>query len=290
MNEYYNYVENVEVCSYCGNKNIELIEKKNFTNINDYASKSALIEMNLENYEFGFYKCKNCGLEFMSPRWTDEGIEKFYYYWYKFQGPSSYTEKNYHERNRQIIQYLNKLNSNINNVLDIGCGKGHFLESCRKVLGDNIELYGIELDSNASQIAKQRGFKIFNKDIMELEINKKYDLIVMNSVLEHLREPFKVLQQVRKHLKKNGILYFNVPNVNSLSHKIYKILKLSNPNYIIEHLYYFHPNNFKDADIIIEKPIYKQKYNISFNPKWFIINTMEYLSGFNQMVVIYKGK
>lgn len=285
-----NYVEDITVCSYCGNKNIELIEKKNFTNISDCATKSALIEMNLENCEFGFYKCQNCKLEFMSPRWTDKGIEKFYHYWYKFQGPSSYTEKSYYERNKQIIQYLNKLNPIINDVLDIGCGKGHFLESCRRVLGDNVNLYGIELDSNASKVAEQKGFKIFNKDIMELEIDKKYDLIVMNSVVEHLREPFKVIKKVRQHLKKNGVFYFNVPNVNSLSHNIYKILKKRNPGYIIEHLYYFHPNNFKDADIIIEKPLYKQKFKFSLNPKGFLINTIEYFTGFGQMVVIYRWK
>lgn len=44
---------------------------------------------------------------------------------------------------------------------------------------------------------------------------KKFDLVTINDVFEHLSNPIKILVQVKKLMKKNGKLYISVPNLTT---------------------------------------------------------------------------
>ena len=52
-----------------------------------------------------------------------------------------------------------------------------------------------------------------NKFINNLTTNKKYDLIIMDNVLEHIEEPNKVLKKIKKLMRKDSMLYIAVPDV-----------------------------------------------------------------------------
>ena len=70
-----------------------------------------------------------------------------------------------------------------------------------------------DLDKRGLLIASSLGYKTINLSYDNLPKDKKYDLITLIHVLEHIEEPKKILLDLKKCLKKNGILYIEVPNL-----------------------------------------------------------------------------
>ena len=50
----------------------------------------------------------------------------------------------------------------------------------------------------------------------EFNTDKKFDIIIINHVLEHIEKPVPLLKQFKNYLSKNGKLIIGVPNANSL--------------------------------------------------------------------------
>ena len=67
---------------------------------------------------------------------------------------------------------------------------------------------------NYTSYCKNKGLKaeISNLENLNLLGNTKFDFIIMNNVLEHLRDPISIIKKVKLFLKKNGVLFIEVPN------------------------------------------------------------------------------
>ena len=100
-------------------------------------------------------------------------------------------------------------------VLEFGCSTGYM----SKILKQNgCEVIGIEINRQASKIARKYCKKIINGDIEQLEYeqvlgNTKFDYIVFADVVEHLKDPLSVLVKIKKSLKKEGKVIISVPNI-----------------------------------------------------------------------------
>ena len=124
-------------------------------------------------------------------------------------------------------------------VLEIGCGKGDFLILLSS-LGDN-RAVGFDTSFEARDLQPEAVKRI---TIVRDFYNEKYatysgDLIVSRYVLEHIENPLKFIQMVRKNIggKKETVVYFEVPDV-------YLILdQLSIWDFIYEHVSYFSPSS-----------------------------------------------
>ena len=91
-------------------------------------------------------------------------------------------------------------------VFDIGCGWGLAL-SYFKSLGS--KCYGIDPAPEAIEFMKSKGISAEVAGFSNLNIfNKTFDFIMLNNVLEHLREPQKTLEDIYKLLNK-------VPSIKS---------------------------------------------------------------------------
>lgn len=111
-------------------------------------------------------------------------------------------------------EMLEFLPDGISKVLDVGCGEGDFGASIKRRM--NIEVWGIELDSVAATRASDNIDKVLLGDLQEKisELPKKYfDCIIFNDVLEHLVNPYAVLEAVKLNLKGNGFVVCSIPNV-----------------------------------------------------------------------------
>jgi len=95
-------------------------------------------------------------------------------------------------------------------VLEIGCGIGAFA----KILNER----GFRVDATdvspfiverAQKIHKDINFRLLN--IEKATINEKYDYIFAFEVMEHLKNPSKALINIKKMLKKKGVLIFSTP-------------------------------------------------------------------------------
>ena len=82
-----------------------------------------------------------------------------------------------------------------------------------KKKGLNVE--GLDLDKRYAIFLKKKGIKVNSVEINKLKINKKFHLITLNKVLEHVQNPVIFLKKSLKFLKKNGLVYIEVPDSNA---------------------------------------------------------------------------
>ncbi len=112
---------------------------------------------------------------------------------------------------RRYIDFKNK------KILEIGCGMGGFsvflAQKGARVVGVDSELYNKILNT-AKKFAKLKGVKVDFKVVNAQElkfVDESFDALVMNSVVEHLEKPFKVLSECKRVLKPEGMLFVNFP-------------------------------------------------------------------------------
>jgi len=101
------------------------------------------------------------------------------------------------------------------NILDIGCGMGHFLYYLKK--GGYKNISGLDVSRENAEFCRKNGFNIACKDGRTFlkPQKEKYDVIVMNDVIEHLDkgEIFEMLSMIHSALKKGGTVMVKTPNM-----------------------------------------------------------------------------
>ncbi len=116
-----------------------------------------------------------------------------------------------------LLSMVDINNENIS-VLDCGCACGGNLMKMHDI-NPSAELYGIELNSMAAQVARNWG-EVLECDLElcdSLPWQEKFDVIIMGDILEHLRDTDGVLKKINTWLKPNGTLVLSVPNIMHIS-------------------------------------------------------------------------
>lgn len=182
-----------------------------------------------------------------------------YYKEIYFQNNKAYYKKKYNSEEQIYIQSkIEQKYANIiklrkkrlpGKILDIGCGKCEFISFFKKK-GWNVT--GIE--QSEYSLNNNKGIKNYvlignaNEIINSLiNQNKKYDIVSLNNVLEHLLDPIIIVKLIKKILYKNGILSINIPNDESLFQKYLKKNKLVKKKYWVtypDHINYFNIKTF----------------------------------------------
>ena len=121
---------------------------------------------------------------------------------------------------KQKLKLINSLNTEDKTILDIGCGTGDFLETCRN---DQWSISGIEPNDGARSIAVNKTEYSILSSIEELLNNdlNQFDVITMWHVLEHVPDLSEYIISLKKLLKPKGILIVAVPNYKSYDAKYY---------------------------------------------------------------------
>lgn len=98
-------------------------------------------------------------------------------------------------------------------ILDVGAGLGVFLS---KFLDNNFVGTALEVNKiAANHLKKSLNIKVYQKKIQDVNSRLKFDIITMNRVIEHIKEPIEALSFVHKIVKKNGYIYIELPDVFS---------------------------------------------------------------------------
>jgi len=122
------------------------------------------------------------------------------------------------ENESKIIEYIQKNNfSNINKhtLLDLGCGQGHhsnyfFNKNWKVSLVDSSEYGILNHNSHLKNHFTNSDLEPY-LDSLRLK-NKKFSIIILNGVLEHLINPKLILRKIKQVMDENTLLYVNVPN------------------------------------------------------------------------------
>ena len=94
-------------------------------------------------------------------------------------------------------------------LLDIGSGLGVFPFSIKNL---GWECLAIDPDKKAIKHIKNLGVKALCADFREVKPDKKFDIITLNKVLEHLVDPIKFLKETKPWLSNEGFLYLELPD------------------------------------------------------------------------------
>jgi 2-polyprenyl-3-methyl-5-hydroxy-6-metoxy-1,4-benzoquinol methylase len=111
----------------------------------------------------------------------------------------------------EMLEYIPK-NSKI--ILDVGCGYGYFGRLVKDKM--NSTVWGIELDDVAGESAKSNLDNVFIGDvfdIIETLPKQHFDCIVFNDILEHLVDPYTLLEKTKSLLTNQGVVVCSIPNV-----------------------------------------------------------------------------
>ena len=110
-------------------------------------------------------------------------------------------------------------------ILDLGCGGGLICEPLAK-LGGNIT--GVDFIKKNIEVAKkhakvsQLNITYINQDLFSINFKKKFDIILMLEVIEHINNWQDIIIKIQKYLKPKGKIIFSTINRTPLS-KIFAI-------------------------------------------------------------------
>ncbi len=188
-------------CINCGKKNTHLLVRKD---------------------SFNIVQCENCNLVFVNPRLNEQELAELYN-----SGSSDISntsrqdelnamhDKHKIEKFKKAINLLKKYKTKIENVFDLGCSSGIFLELAgaegwvpygsdvnRALVEENQLKYG-------DQVKLQSGSRI---DFPE----QLFDAVTLFDSIEHMPDPILTLTEASKVLKNDGFLIISTPNINGL--------------------------------------------------------------------------
>jgi len=104
-------------------------------------------------------------------------------------------------------------------MLDVGCGSGCSLLEARAL---GAKAFGIEADPNVRPIAQVLGLSIHFGNLQDEPFpGQRFDLIVMNQVIEHLPDPDAALRQLTHRLASGGRLLLVMPNTESVWKRLF---------------------------------------------------------------------
>lgn len=216
------------------------------------------------------YQCLRCGLLFLYPAMSQKRQERFYKNEYR---------KLYGRKLKQDIKGLlpeakirfNRIKRFLrkgDEILEIGCAAGAFLET---VAPGVKKIEGVEPYIEYAQYARKKGFRIYNSID---EVNMPYDKIFLFHVLEHLKDPLEELIKIRKLLKKNGMVFIELPNVDDALISVYKIREFIDFYWQPAHLHYFSVKSLKrlleKAGFLNNRFIPIQRYDLSNHLYWML--------------------
>lgn len=217
-----------------------------------------------ENWEV--FTCNNCGFHFIPPYFR----KKINYGNYKDEKVTEAVREGNNwikiQRHKLRLKFIKKYKSG-GDLFDLGSGWGHFM------------LAGIEMGYNVSGIEISEQPYLFCKNDLKLPVehidffdmseNKKFDVITMWDVLEHIDKADTFIEKCSRLTKPDGIIVIQVPQIDSYFAKKYKDnWKMMG----LDHVNYF---GKKTITMLLEKHGYKvEKIKSSFELKLFIMYTI----------------
>ncbi len=122
------------------------------------------------------------------------------------------------------VNFVSRFISKDSTIIDIGSGYGFFIDEMDK---HGFNIIGLEISKERREISR----KVTNVQVLDTNISKspleieKVDYMILFHVLEHISNPIKFLETLRLHLKENGKVIIEVPNIDDLmleSNKAYR--------------------------------------------------------------------
>ncbi len=197
------------------------------------------------------------------PRPTQKYLNEFYQKLYFKEGVTVTYNNKYSKRESYlkkfksellidfIAQNLSKFKTKKLKFLEIGSGEGYLMNAALKT---NWQIKGVDYQANPIKRLNKKILpyfvekdpSIFIKDA--IKNNEKYNIIVIQNVLEHVIDPELLISDLKRILNKTGILLIQVPNDYSITQEFALKEKRIKKEYWFlppQHLNYFNTQNLR---------------------------------------------
>lgn len=158
-------------------------------------------------------QCRRCSLVFVHPVPSGENLREHY-------SDDYYREWIDAQRDRRLAMWKARLDrlerrTPRGRILDVGCGEGAFLEASA---ARGWEIWGTELSADGARYSSARlGCEIHCGELHEAGFPSGFfDVVTLWHVLEHVRQPSRYLDEIRRILRPDGLCVIAVPNVDDL--------------------------------------------------------------------------
>ncbi len=184
-------------CNVCGARNFRILTSVYLNSINEICFQTSL--------------CRNCG---STVRTRHPALSWFESLEATFE--DIYDRKWEMVRAYRYDRYRSKLRKRIKKdgaVLDIGSSTGIGLN---RFQNKGYSVYGVEQDRKRAEFSRPvlgQGVDIFSGSFENYQPARKFDLVLLIHVLEHLADPYAILTKIHSLLGDNGVLYVEVPNL-----------------------------------------------------------------------------
>ncbi len=237
---------------------------------------------------FTIVRCASCDLQFTNPR--PEADQAGYFYQSENYISHSNTQKGlinklYHavrtitlKQKTSLIQNEQKGNKNL---LDIGCGNGHFLHACQQA-GWNCT--GMELDPETAKRAAQLTQQKIYANLSSIPAEAKFEMITLWHVLEHVYEIDGYFQFFQNRIIPGGKLLLALPNSNSFDASYFNEYWAAYD--VPRHIYHFNPQTIQSLASRYGFKLSKQKGQI-FDSFYIALLSHEYKTGNKKLIASF---
>lgn len=150
-------------------------------------------------------------------------------------------------------------------VLDVGASAGIFLNLLKQ---RGLEVSGVELSRHSTKRAHEEfGLDLFNGSLADAHYpDNHFDLVTMFEVIEHFSNPFRELKEIKRVLRKNGLLLIATPNLGSLSARM---MRRNWWSFREMHLFYFSVDSLRAALLadgfeMLDSRAYRKTFKLSY--------------------------
>ena len=226
--------------------------------------------------------CDVCGFHHVVPLPDPSELERAYREAYYTEEKPTFLARAAEDAEWASLSYRDRLESfeellpaQRRRLLDIGCGPGYFLQTAKE-RGWTVQ--GVEPSRQAAAHARGLGFEIVEEFFNRRTASqlRRYDVVHLNNVLEHVPNPLEVVRLARERLTSDGVLCLNVPNDFSPFQTGARIA-LSLPEWWVappHHLNYF---NFESLARLVTRAGFKvAERSTSFPMELFLLMGLDY--------------
>ena len=165
-------------------------------------------DLYLEARGYRVVRCRECSLWYVNPQPSPDELGHFYERYddgEQWRGGEEHFNRCVRDA---ILRYKRK-----GAVLDVGCGSGNFLLCMREA---GFSAFGIEPSQTGSDYARSmHGIETFCgmvEDYQAVNRSRRFDVVTLLNVLEHLPRPTLTLQRLRQSMARDGLLVAVVPD------------------------------------------------------------------------------
>jgi 2-polyprenyl-3-methyl-5-hydroxy-6-metoxy-1,4-benzoquinol methylase len=200
-------------CPICNSSQKEKLYRQKFSAISDGSLFNG----------YDIVVCKNCGFGFADDIPDQAEFDRYYKRMSKYENEhqdgqvSESTLGTYQAIVQSVKAYLPNLQARI---IDVGCATGGLLSLFKHQGYSNV--IGVDPSPSCAKSAQRLyGIHVYNCAVSDIpEFEAPFDFVLLNSVLEHIRDVKSSLATMRDLLTPDGLIWIEVPDVSRFANLV----------------------------------------------------------------------